>query len=156
MPIGKIAQTSGKGADYSAGSVSIEHGTQQSKSITYRMYSIISCCMGSNNFCHFPHPNNIGGGKAVGGYQKTDAQHSYGAGALNITAQTDAPKVKENLGIGKGEGAGTSSYGAGAVSVEQAKNAPKIKHEGLGQVDKQQEQVHGAGGTGVGTDAPTY
>ena len=31
MPIGKIAQTSGKGADYSAGSVNIEHGTQTSE-----------------------------------------------------------------------------------------------------------------------------
>ena len=85
-----------------------------------------------------------GGGKALYGYQKSDAQHSYGAGALNVKAQTDVPKVKENLTVGKGEGAGTSSYGAGAVGVESAINAPKIKHEGLGQVDKKQEQVHDA------------
>ena len=55
---------------------------------------------------------------------------------MNIKVQTGVPKVKENLGVGKGEGAGTSSYGAGAVGVSQAMNAPKIKHEGLGQVDK--------------------
>lgn len=83
-----------------------------------------------------------GGGKVVGGYSKSAAQHSYGAGALNIKATTDVPKVKENLGVGKGEGAGTSQYGAGAVGVETATNAPKIKHEGLGQVDKKQEQVY--------------
>lgn len=112
MPIGKIAGTSGKGADYSAGSVNIDHGVTQS------------------------------GGRSISGYQKTDAQHSYGAGAVNIKAQTDVPKIKENLGVGKGEGAGTSSYGAGAVGVEQAIKAPKIKHEGLGQVDKKQEQVY--------------
>lgn len=83
-----------------------------------------------------------GGGKAVSGYQKTDAQHSFGAGALNIKAQTDVPKTKENLSVGKGEGAGTSQYGSGAVAVESAIKAPKLKHEGLGQVDKTKEQVH--------------
>ena len=31
MPIGKISATAGKGADYSAGSVNIEHSTEQSK-----------------------------------------------------------------------------------------------------------------------------
>ena len=76
------------------------------------------------------------------GYQKTDAQHTYGAGALNIEAQTSAPKPVQNLTVGKGEGAGTSQYGAGAVGVEQVKNAPKLKHEGLGQIDKTKEQVH--------------
>ena len=86
-----------------------------------------------------------GGGKQLSGYQKTDVQHTYGAGALNIAAQTDVPKVKENLGYAKAEGAGTSQYGAGAVGVETAIKAPKIKHEGLGQVDKKQEQVHGGG-----------
>lgn len=84
----------------------------------------------------------LGGGKAISGYQKTDAQHSYGAGAMNIKAQTDVPKVEKARGIGMGEGAGTSCYGVGAVGVEQAKNAPKIKHEGLGQVDKTVEQVY--------------
>ena len=87
----------------------------------------------------------IGGGKAVGGYQKTDVAHSYGAGALNIQAQTNVPKVKENLAVGKGEGAGTSTYGIGAVSVESAVKAPKVKHEGLGQVDKTKEQVYEGG-----------
>lgn len=77
----------------------------------------------------------------VAGYQKTDVQHSYGAGALNVEAQTNVPKVKENLGYSKAEGAGTSQYGAGALGVESAKNAPKIKHEGLGQVDKTKEQI---------------
>jgi len=86
--------------------------------------------------------NNVGGSKAVTGYQKTDAAHSYGAGALNISAQTEVPKVSQNLTIGKGEGAGTSSYGPGAVAVESVKNAPRVKHEGLGQVDKKQEQVY--------------
>lgn len=90
------------------------------------------------NFC-------TGGGKAVGGYQKSDAVHSFGAGALNIQAQTNVPKVKENLGVGKGEGAGTSTYGAGAMAVESAVNAPKVKHEGLGQVDKTKEQVYEGG-----------
>lgn len=84
----------------------------------------------------------LGGGKALSGYQKTDAQHTYGAGALNISAQTNVPKTKENLGYAKAEGAGTSQYGAGAVGVETAKNVPKLKHEGLGQVDKTKEQVH--------------
>lgn len=78
----------------------------------------------------------------MAGYQKTDVQHSYGAGALNIEAQTNVPKTKEHLGVGKGELAGTSQYGAGAVSVEQAIKAPKLKHEGLGQVDKTKEVVH--------------
>ena len=76
------------------------------------------------------------------GYQKSESAHSYGAGALNVAAATNVPKIKENLGVGKGEGAGTSSYGAGAVGVETAVNAPKIKHEGLGQVDKKQEVVY--------------
>ena len=83
-----------------------------------------------------------GGGKSVTGYQKSSSGHSYGAGALNIAATTEVPKVKENLGYAKAEGAGTSQYGAGAMGVESAINAPKIKHEGLGQVDKKQEQVH--------------
>lgn len=87
----------------------------------------------------------IGGGRTVTGYTKTDAQHTYGAGALNIEAQTNVPKTKENLGVGKGEGAGTSQYGTGAVGVESARNAPKLKHEGLGQVDKTKEQVHTEG-----------
>ena len=86
-----------------------------------------------------------GGGKAVGGYQKSDSAHSFGAGALNIEAQTKVPKVKENLTVGKGEGAGTSNYGAGAVGVESAVKAPKVKHEGLGQVDKTKEQVYEGG-----------
>jgi hypothetical protein len=89
----------------------------------------------------FPLLNSVGGGKAVSGYTKTDVQHTYGAGALNIEAQTNVPKTKENLGVGKGEGAGTSQYGSGAVGVENAVKAPKIKHEGLGQVDKTKEQV---------------
>ena len=83
-----------------------------------------------------------GGGRVVGGYQKTSSQHTYGAGALNISAQTEVPKVKENLGYSKSEGAGTSQYGAGAMGVETAKAAPKLKHEGLGQIDKTREQVH--------------
>lgn len=61
---------------------------------------------------------------------------------MNIEAQTNVPKVKETLTVGKGEGAGTSTYGAGAVGVESAVNAPKVKHEGLGQVDKTKEQVY--------------
>lgn len=84
----------------------------------------------------------LGGSKAVTGYQKSDGTHTYGAGALNIEAQTNVPKTKENLGVGKGELAGQSQYGAGAVGVEQVKNAPKLKHEGLGQVDKTKEVVH--------------
>lgn len=83
-----------------------------------------------------------GSSKIVTGYKKTDDAHSYGAGALNIQAQTNVPKTKENLGVGKGELAGTSQYGPGAVAVESATNAPKIKHEGLGQVDKTKEMVH--------------
>ncbi len=112
MPIGKISSTAGKGADYSAGSQNIQHTTEQS------------------------------GGKAQTGYQKTSSQHTYGAGALNISATTNVPKVKENLAYAKSDGAGTSQYGAGALGVEQATNAPKLKHEGLGQVDKTREQVH--------------
>lgn len=72
----------------------------------------------------------------------SSSTHSYGAGAVNIQAATDVPKVKENLAYAKADGAGTSQYGPGAVGVENATNAPKIKHEGLGQVDKTREQVH--------------
>lgn len=78
----------------------------------------------------------------MAGYQKTSSEHSYGAGALNIAATTEVPKVKENLGYAKSETAGQSGYGAGAVGMETALNAPKIKHEGLGQVDKKQEVVY--------------
>ena len=91
-----------------------------------------------------PSPSSSGGSKAVAGYQKTSAQHTYGAGALNIQATTDAPKVKENLSYGKSELAGQSSYGTGAVGIETATKAPKIKHEGLGQVEKTKEMVHGS------------
>ena len=73
----------------------------------------------------------------MAGYQKTSSEHSYGAGALNIAATTEVPKVKENLGYAKSELAGTSQYGQGAVGIDSATNAPKIKHEGLGTVDKQ-------------------
>ena len=73
----------------------------------------------------------------MAGYQKTSSEHSYGAGALNIAATTEVPKVKENLGYAKSELAGTSQYGTGAVGIDSATNAPKIKHEGLGTVDKQ-------------------
>ena len=83
-----------------------------------------------------------GGGKAVTGYQKGSSGHSYGAGALNIAATTEVPKVKENLGYAKSELAGQSQYGAGAVSIDTATNAPKIKHEGLGAVDKKKEMVY--------------
>ena len=83
-----------------------------------------------------------GGSKVVSGYQKTSAEHSYGAGALNIAASTDVPKVKENLGYAKSDSAGQSAYGAGAVGIETATKAPKIKHEGLGGVDKSKEQVY--------------
>lgn len=76
------------------------------------------------------------------GYQKTSSEHSYGAGALNISATTDVPKVKENLGYAKSDAAGQSSYGAGAMGIETATNAPKIKHEGLGRVDKKEEVVY--------------
>ena len=76
------------------------------------------------------------------GYQKTSSQHSYGAGAVNIDAATNAPKVKENLGVAKSETAGQSMYGAGAVGITQATNAPKIKHEGLGVADKTKEVVY--------------
>ncbi len=85
-----------------------------------------------------------GGGKAQVGYQKTSAQHTYGAGALNIKASTEVPKVKENLVYGKADGSGTSQYGTGAMGIESAVNAPKIKHEGLSAVDKTVEQVHNA------------
>lgn len=87
-------------------------------------------------------PPCTGGGKTVTGYQKTSAEHTYGAGALNIAATTEVPKVKENLGYAKSELAGQSSFGAGAVNLETARNAPKIKHEGLGAVDKKKENVY--------------
>ena len=84
----------------------------------------------------------LGGGKAEAGYQKSSATHSYGAGAVNISATTNVPKVQENLKYGKSELSGTSSYGAGAVGIENATNAPKPKSEGLGQVDKKVEMVY--------------
>jgi len=70
---------------------------------------------------------------------KATSSHSYGAGAMNIEAQTNVPKVKENLGYGKSELAGQSSYGSDAVNLQAAVNAPKPKTEGLGHVDKKVE-----------------
>lgn len=70
---------------------------------------------------------------------KSTTAHSYGAGAMNIEAQTNVPKVKENLGYSKSELAGQSSYGADAVNLQATMNAPKPKTEGLGHVDKKQE-----------------
>ena len=93
-------------------------------------------------FHHTHFFTNPGGGKTESGYTKTSSQHSYGAGALNIAATTEVPKVKENLQYGKSELSGQSSYGAGAVGIESATNAPKIKSEGLGQVDKKVEMVY--------------
>lgn len=58
---------------------------------------------------------------------------------MNIEAQTNVPKVKENLGYSKSELAGQSSYGADAVNLQATLNAPKPKTEGLGHVDKKQE-----------------
>lgn len=112
MPIGKISQTAGKGGDYSSGSTNISHAVSQS------------------------------GGKTEKGYQKTSSEHSYGAGAVNIKATTDVPKVQENLTYSKSELSGQSGYGAGAMGMEQVKNAPKVKHESLGQIDKTKEMVH--------------
>ena len=80
--------------------------------------------------------------KVVQGYKKTDVQHTYGAGALNITATTQVPRVRENLGYAKSEGAGTSQYGVGAMGIETATGAPKIKHEGLNVVDKTKEVTY--------------
>ena len=140
MPIGKLAQTAGKGADYSAGSVNIEHGASG------KLFPAPSRIPGTNieygfaRACSFPFLTYIctGKSKALSGYQKTSSEHTYGAGALNIAATTDVPKVKENLSYAKSELAGQSQYGSGAVNLETAINAPKIKHEGLGQVDKKQ------------------
>lgn len=73
------------------------------------------------------------------GISKATSAHSYGAGAMNIEAQTNVPKVKENLGYGKSELSGQSQYGADAVGVQATMNAPKPKTEGLGHVDKKQE-----------------
>lgn len=70
---------------------------------------------------------------------KATSSHSYGAGAMNIAAQTNVPKVKENLGYGKSELAGQSSYGQDAVNLQATLNAPKPKTEGLGHVDKKME-----------------
>ena len=98
------------------------------------------CCSIFTSLCVFR--LCAGGGKSLTGYQKTSAEHTYGAGSLNIAAATEVPKVKENLGYAKSDGAGTSSYGHGAVGIETATNAPKIKHEGLGAVDKKKEQVY--------------
>lgn len=91
-----------------------------------------------------PSLSPTGGSKAVHGYQKSSAAHSYGAGALNEDAKVTVPKVRENLAYGKSELAGQSSYGAGALGVETAVTAPKIKHEGLAQVDKTKEMIHGS------------
>lgn len=144
MPIGKISQTSGKGADYSAGSQNIQHTTEQSKShfITFTQIVSLSSRVHTTSYIGLSFLICVGGGKAQSGYQKSSSAHAYGAGAMNIQATTDVPKVKENLSYAKAEGAGTSQYGAGALQVETATNAPKIKHEGLGQVDKTKEQVH--------------
>jgi len=73
------------------------------------------------------------------GIAKATSTHSYGAGAMNIEAQQNVPKVKENLGYGKSELSGQSQYGADAVGVQATMNAPKPKTEGLGHVDKKQE-----------------
>ena len=74
----------------------------------------------------------------VSGYAKSDSQHSYGAGAVNIEAVTQAPKVgDQNLQYQKSDSAHT--YGQGALNIEAATNAPKPKTEGLGAVDKTKE-----------------
>ena len=138
MPIGKINSTSGKGADYSAGSQNIQHTVEQSKPGA-TCTPLLSPWILYNSCFPFS-----GGGKAQVGYQKTSAQHAYGAGALNIKATTEVPKVRENLVYGKADGSGTSQYGSGAMGIQSAVNAPKIKHEGLSAVDKTIEQVHNA------------
>ena len=73
------------------------------------------------------------------------SSYSYGAGAMNIEAQSNVPKVKENFGYGKSKLVGQSSYGADAVNLQATLNAPKPKtEEGLGHMDKKQEAKHEA------------
>ena len=164
MPIGKIGGYAGKGGDYSSGSQNID-ASKKSKSGPSVFFPLVAMFWAARSFLFtvveflfvqtwlllsvkgawpffvtFP-PHNPAGATTVSGYQKTDVQHSYGAGALNVEAQTNVPKVKENLSYSKAEGSGTSQYGAGAVGMETAMKAPKLKHEGLGQVDKTKEMV---------------
>ena len=108
MPIGKLPSTS-KGADYTAGSVNIDH-VRQATGKSGRSEQL--------------------------GIQRSSASHSYGAGAVSIKSATDIPKVGINKGYALSPESGKSSYGIGALAVEQALAAPKPKAEALCKVDK--------------------
>ena len=84
----KDGTMSSKGADYSAGSQNIQCAVQQ--------------------------PSQSGANLKI---DKAMSSYSYGAGAMNIEAQSNVPKVKENLGYGKSKLVGQSSYGADAVNL---------------------------------------
>ena len=109
MPIGKLTNTAGKGADYTAGSVNINHVKQET--------------------------GKAGRSERLG-IQRSSASHSYGAGAVSIKSATDIPKVGTNKGYALSPDSGKSAFGPGALSVEQALAAPKPKSEALAKVDK--------------------
>lgn len=104
--------SAGKGADYTAGSINIDHVKQET--------------------------GKAGLSEKLG-IQKSSAAHSYGAGAVSIKSATDIPKVGTNKGYALSPESGKSSFGPGALSVEQALSAPKPKSEGLSKVDKSLE-----------------
>ena len=108
MPIGKVP-SSAKGADYTAGSINIDHIKQET---------------------------GKSGRSELLGIQKSSATHSYGAGAVSIKNATDIPKVGTNKGYALSPDSGKSAYGVGALAVEQALAAPKPKSEALAKVDK--------------------
>ncbi|KAI6652690.1 hypothetical protein LOD99_4473 [Oopsacas minuta] len=109
MPIGKLTPSAGKGADYTAGSINIDHVKQAT--------------------------GKAGRSEKLG-IQRSSASHSYGAGAVSIKSATGIPKVGTNKGYALSPDSGKSSFGPGAISVEQAINAPKPKSEALSKVDK--------------------
>ncbi|XP_038062921.1 uncharacterized protein LOC119733417 [Patiria miniata] len=74
-------------------------------------------------------------------YSKGQQDHNYGAGAQNIDAQTHV------AGGSDSHGSGASEYGAGAIGEDHGGAAP-ARHEGLGQVDKTQEEVYEPGSYG--------
>ena len=109
MPIGKLTNAAGKGADYTAGSINIDHIKQET--------------------------GKTGNSQKLG-IQKSSATHSYGAGAVSIKSATDIPKVGTDRGYAISPDSGKSAFGPGALSVEQALSAPKPKLEALAKVDK--------------------
>ncbi|XP_062520819.1 uncharacterized protein LOC134195757 [Corticium candelabrum] len=102
MPIGKLDKTAGKGADYSAGSVTMESQCSQTASRQDVKSLSISKGIATSN--------------------------SYGPGAVGVEtaiAQKEMRSDKQSLSIDRGVG-GTSLVGPGAMGVEKCKEVQQL------------------------------